>query len=159
MDRPGMSTVTLTVQAGPGDAVGQLVPGASVVMVLAMRRLPGSGLRTVTVPVTVTTAHNRDVACPGDGGADDREGAGAGDLVTVGGGVVEDVTGIGHDRDARVGRRAGVGEGGGKCGSPPRGGGGDVGGVGDTQRGDEDGDGDGAGRIRTAARAVAAGGG
>src|SRR6201996_8056149 len=51
---PGVSTGTLTEHAAAGDAVGQLLPGAAVVIVLASTWLPASGLFTVTVPVTVT---------------------------------------------------------------------------------------------------------
>src|ERR1700761_812994 len=51
---PGVSTGTLMEHAAAGDAVGQLLPGAAVVIVLASAWLPVSGLLTVTVPVTVT---------------------------------------------------------------------------------------------------------
>ena len=54
MVRAGVSTGTLMEQAAAGAEAGQLLPGAVVVMVLASRLLPVSGLLTVTVPVTVT---------------------------------------------------------------------------------------------------------
>ena len=54
MVSPGVSTGTLTEQAAAGALVGQLLPAAAVVIVLASRWLPVSGLLTVTVPVTVT---------------------------------------------------------------------------------------------------------
>ena len=51
----GVSTGTLTEQAaGRWRPVGQLLPGAAVVIVLASTWLPVSGLFTVTVPVMVT---------------------------------------------------------------------------------------------------------
>jgi hypothetical protein len=50
----GVSTGTLTLHAAAGALAGQLLPAAAVVIVLASRWLPVSGLLTVTVPVTVT---------------------------------------------------------------------------------------------------------
>ena len=50
----GVSTGMLTEQAAAGAEVGQLLPGAAVVTVLASTWLPVSGLFTVTVPVIVT---------------------------------------------------------------------------------------------------------
>src|ERR1035438_6763262 len=50
----GVSTVTLTEQAGSVPPAGQLLPAAAVARVLASTLFPVSGLLTVTVPVTVT---------------------------------------------------------------------------------------------------------
>src|SRR5580658_7028556 len=54
MVKAGVRTGMLTEQAAAGAAVGQLLPGAAVVTVLASTWLPVSGLFTVTVPVMVT---------------------------------------------------------------------------------------------------------
>ena len=50
----GISTGTLTEQAGSVPPDGQLLPSAVVEKVLAISLLPVSGLLTVTVPVMVT---------------------------------------------------------------------------------------------------------
>ena len=92
MVRPGISTVTLAVQAaGAVPEAGQVLPGVAEVTVSARTLLPVSGLLTVTENVMVADCPGSRSPVPGQAGAGERDQAGGGACIVVEGGVVENV--------------------------------------------------------------------